>query len=55
MKEDCFIRVTNKDIYNKITGLESKFDKIVGKTSIAFWASATALTLSIVGIGLKLT
>jgi hypothetical protein len=47
MNEKCFYKVSNKDIYEKLMKIERKM-------TIAYWTSGTALTLSILTIGLIL-
>ena len=45
-----FIKITNKDIYDKIIHIEDKLNGIKIKTSIAIWASGIAITLSCIAI-----
>lgn len=52
MKE--FIRITNKEVYCKILDIEKKLDRQNRKVNIAVWASSTALTLSIIMVGVLL-
>lgn len=49
-KEDCFIKITNRDIYEKLDSIESKISKMNNKVNIAFWTAGTALTLSIIAL-----
>lgn len=42
--KDCFYKVTNEQIYNKLISIEKK-------CTIAVWTASTAFTLSLISIG----
>jgi hypothetical protein len=46
-KGDCFIEVSNNDIYLEIKGLREDFNRLNSKNKISQWMSATALTLTV--------
>lgn len=48
MNEDCFYKVTNKQIYDKLLTIEKK-------TMIATYTASTAITLSLICIGVIIT
>ena len=48
---DTFIRITNKDIYNKLIDIESHVKKTNGKVKLNRWIATTALSLVIILIG----
>jgi hypothetical protein len=48
--DECFVRITNKDVYNKLQSQEDKIDKLLKKVSVSFWMSSTALTLAILAV-----
>jgi hypothetical protein len=58
-KSDYFIKITNEDIFHKIENIEFKIDKNISsrlarldkRVSMAVWVSSTALTLSLLIIG----
>ena len=50
--ESTFIKVTNKDIYKKLTDVEAHVKKINGKVTLNRWIATTALMLCVVLIGL---
>jgi hypothetical protein len=56
MDEDCFIKVTNADIFKEIKLLRDDINVIKTKTKISQWCSITALTLvsgMVIGMVLK--
>ena len=48
---DTFIRITNKDIYDKLVDVESHVKKTNGKVKLNRWVATTALSLAIILIG----
>lgn len=51
---ETFVRVTNKDIYNKLTDIEKHIIKINGKVKLNKWLASTALAVALLVAGLKL-
>ena len=47
-----FIRITNKDIYEKLCDIEFHVKETNGKVKLNRWIATTALTLVIVTIGI---
>jgi len=47
MKDDTFVRITNKDIYNKLIEIEGHVVKTNGKVKLNRWIATTALTISL--------
>lgn len=45
-----FIRITNKDIYDKLENIEKQVMKTNGNVRLNRWISTTALTLAIASI-----
>ena len=48
---DTFIRITNKDIYDKLVDVENHVKKTNGKVKLNRWIATTALSLAIILIG----
>jgi hypothetical protein len=46
-KDNCFIEVSNNDIYREIKCLREDFTQLSSKNKISQWMSATALTLTV--------
>lgn len=46
-----FIRITNREIYEKLECIESKLNKINIKSKLAFWMASVALTICLLIIG----
>lgn len=53
-KKNCFIEITNKDIYQKLINIEAGQNKLNKKVAICFWISSTALTMSLFIMGFLL-
>jgi len=47
MKDDTFVRITNKDIYNKLIEIEEHVIKTNGKVKLNRWIATTALTIGL--------
>ena len=45
--KDCFMEVTNEDIYREIQALRADINTIKPKLKVSQWMSATALTLTV--------
>jgi len=52
MTDKTFVKVTNKQIYEKLLHIEAHCIRTNGKVKLNRWISTTALTLAIVVIGL---
>lgn len=46
MSDKTFVRITNKDIYDKICQLEDHVKKTNGKVKLNRWIATTALSLA---------
>ena len=54
MSEECFVKITNKDIYKKLCDIGDNQTKQTRKIAICFWISSTALTISLILMGVLL-
>lgn len=55
MKNDCFYRITNKEIYQKLVEIERQIRLTNGKVKLNRWIATTALSLGCLGIGFCLS
>jgi hypothetical protein len=46
-KDDCFIEVSNNDIFREVKNLRRDINSMQSKIKVSQWMSATALTLTI--------
>jgi len=46
-----FLKITNKDVYDKLCIIENKMERQTRKAIISFWMASTALTLDLIIIG----
>lgn len=51
LNNTTFIRITNKDIYQKLIDVETHVVKMGGKVKLNRWIGATALTIALLGMG----
>jgi hypothetical protein len=49
---DTFVKITNKDIYDKLLVIEDHVTATNGKVKRSLWIGTTAMTLAILVIGL---
>ena len=50
-KDKTFIRITNRDIYEKIEELSVHVKETNGKVKLNKWMSGTSLSLAIIALG----
>lgn len=46
-KDDCFIEVSNNDIFREVKRLRNDINSMQSKIKISQWMSTTALTLTV--------
>ena len=52
--DKTFVRITNQDIYDKLVDIERHVMSTNGKVKLNRWIATTALTISLLVVGLKL-
>jgi len=53
MEEKTFIRITNKEIYDKLCKIEEGVMRTNGKVKLNRWIASTALSLIVILLGIK--
>lgn len=48
---NCFYKITNKAIYDKLIDIEKQVKLTNGKVKLNKWIATTAISLSCIGIG----
>ncbi len=52
--DKTFVRITNQNIYDKLVDIERHVMSTNGKVKLNRWIATTALTISLLVVGLKL-
>jgi hypothetical protein len=47
---DTFVKVTNKDIYDKLIDIERHVEKTNGSVRLAKWVATTALSIALIAV-----
>lgn len=50
-----FVKITNKEIYERLTIIEDKIDMIHGKLKINRWIASTALSLALLALAASIS